>query len=158
MPPIVPCLWFDTQAEEAANFYTSVFPSSRILGVSHNGKGMHRPEGMVLTVDFELDGQRYVALNGGPEFPFTQAISLTIYCKTQDEIDSYWSKLVEGGGSEVMCGWLKDRYGLSWQVVPESIPRMLTHGSPAARDRVMQAVMGMVKLDLAALERAFEGT
>ena len=157
MKGISPCLWFDEQAEEAAKFYVSIFPNSRITGMSHYVENMPKPPGTVLTVTFELDGQEYIALNGGPETSFTDAVSLTVLCETQAEIDAYWSKLTAGGGKEVQCGWLKDKYGLAWQIVPAQIHQMLTAGDPLRTQRVMDAVMGMVKLDLAAIQRAWEG-
>lgn len=156
MQRITPCLWFDTQAEEAARFYVSIFKNSRIGTISHYGEGMPLPAGTVLTVMFELDGQQFMALNGGPIFPFTEAVSLMVWGDTQEEIDGYWAKLSEGG-KEVECGWLKDRYGLSWQVVPSAFQEMMKSPDEAAKARMMQAVMGMVKLDLAAMRKAFEG-
>ncbi|WP_431781493.1 VOC family protein [Streptomyces chumphonensis] len=157
MPRITPNLWFDTQGEEAAAFYCSVFPNSRITHVAHYGEAGPRPAGTVLTVDFELDGQRYVALNGGPEFTFDEAVSLSIDCADQDEVDHYWTKLSEGG-EEGPCGWLKDRYGLSWQVVPRRLEELLADPDAARADRAMKAMLGMKKLDVAALEAAADGT
>src|SRR5438105_1066121 len=137
---IAPCLWFDTQAEEAANFYCSVFKNSRIGKISRfpkAGQEIHgKPAGSVMTVEFELDDQPFVALNGGPQFKFDEAVSFQISCDTQADIDHYWSKLTAGGGSEGPCGWLKDRYGLSWQVVPAAIPKMMTDPDPAKSERV----------------------
>jgi len=156
MDKITPFLWFDGKAEEAANFYVSIFPNSKISGIARNGKNMPGPEGAVLTVSFVLNGQNYVALNVGPGFPFTQAISLFISCTRQEEIDYYWQRLT-AGGKEVQCGWLVDKYGLSWQVVPDKIMQWLTGGDQAASDRVMQAVMKMVKLDYAKLQGAYHG-
>lgn len=156
MPRITPCLWFDTQAEEAARFYASIFKNSKVGTISRYGEGMPMPAGTVLTVSFELDGQELMALNGGPIFPFTEAVSLMIWCDSQEEIDHYWSKLTDGG-KEVECGWLKDRYGLSWQVVPSAFKEMMASPDEAAKDRMMKALLGMVKLDAAALKRAFEG-
>jgi predicted 3-demethylubiquinone-9 3-methyltransferase (glyoxalase superfamily) len=153
---ITPCLWFDTEAEEAARFYASIFRNSRITAVTHYGEGMPMPKGTVLTVRFELDGQEFLALNGGPTFPFTEAISLMVECKDQKEIDFYWSKLLDGG-ADAQCGWLKDKYGLSWQVVPEGLEKLLGDADPAKANRVMQAIMGMVKLDVAKLEAAYAG-
>ncbi len=154
---IAPCLWFDTQAEEAANFYISIFEDSRIVEISRYDQGRRKPEGSVLMVVFELAGQRFMALNGGPEFAFSEAISLSVDCDTQAEIDYFWEKLASGGGRPVQCGWLKDKYGLSWQIVPASLSGMLDdHRSDRAR-RVMDAVMGMVKLDLATLQKAYDG-
>src|SRR4051812_29325727 len=118
MHDITSCLWFDTQAEDAANFYTSVFPNSKIVDVARYGSAGPRDEGTVMTVSFELDGQKFVALNGGPQFTFSEAISFQVFCDTQDEVDGFWSRLTEGGGEEGPCGWLKDRFGLSWQIIP----------------------------------------
>ncbi|HZP13444.1 MAG TPA: VOC family protein [Nevskiaceae bacterium] len=151
---IAPCLWFDRNAEEAAKFYCSIFPNSKIRSVSHYGDGMQLPKGTVLAVMFELDGQPVMGLNGGPLFTFSEAISLVVYCDTQKEIDHYWSKLTAGGGQEVQCGWLKDKFGLSWQVVPSGLERMLDGRDPARVQRVMDVVMKSVKLDLAAMEQA----
>ena len=153
---ITPCLWFDTEAEEAARFYVSIFRNSRITAITHYGEGMPMPKGTVLTVRFVLDGQEYLALNGGPTFPFTEAISLMVECKDQKEIDFYWNQLL-GGGSEAQCGWLKDKYGLSWQVVPEGLEKLIGDEDPVRANRVLQAIMGMVKLDLAKLEAAYAG-
>ena len=157
---IAPCLWFDHQAEEAARFYVSVFPGSRIVAISHYGEvgqEIHRrPPGSVLTVEFELQGQPMTALNGGPLFTFSEAVSLQVLCDSQAEIDAYWAALTAGGGQESQCGWLKDRYGFSWQVVGRNMDRLLTSGQAAA-DRVMAALFPMKKLDLAALEAAFRG-
>lgn len=156
MQRFTPCLWFDTQAEEAARFYTSIFPKSRILGISYYGEGMPLPKGTVLTVQFRLQGEEFLALNGGPAFKFTEAISMMVNCKTQKEIDRYWEKLTEGG-QEVECGWLKDKYGLSWQVVPAELYGMMKSKDTRKVDRMMQAVMTMKKLDLAKLKAAFKG-
>jgi predicted 3-demethylubiquinone-9 3-methyltransferase (glyoxalase superfamily) len=155
---IAPCLWFDTQAEEAANFYVSVFKNARIEHVSRYGKvgrEVHGKEpGSVMVVEFRLDGQTFTALNGGPRFKFNEAVSLQVFCDNQDEIDYFWNKLSQGG-EEGPCGWLKDKYGLSWQIVPAGLPKMLTGGAPEKADRVVAAVMTMKKLDLNALERAY---
>ena len=153
MKRITPCLWFDTEGEEAANFYTSVFRNSRILGVTHYGEAGPRPAGTVLTVNFELDGQEFVALNGGPEFTFDEAISFQISCQDQDEVDYYWGKLTEGG-EEGPCGWLKDRFGLSWQVVPTRLMELLEDPDAGKSQRAMQAMLGMKKIDIAAVEQA----
>ena len=150
---LTPCLWFDTEAEAAAKYYTSIFPNSRILDVSHFGEAGPRPAGMVLTVSFELDGHEFTALNGGPEFKFNEAISFQIRCETQDEVDQYWAKLTEGG-EEGPCGWLKDRYGVSWQVIPKRLEELLTDPDPDRSQRAMRAMMQMKKLDVAALEEA----
>ena len=155
MPKITPFLWFDTQAEEAAQLYTSAFPNSRIVEVSRYGDAGPGPAGSVMTVEFDLDGQRFVALNGGPEFTFTEAVSFQIDCKSQEEVDHYWEALSEGG-EKGPCGWLKDRFGLSWQVVPDSLPRLLTDPDREKSQRVMAAMMKMGKLDIAELERAAE--
>ena len=154
---ITPCLWFDTQAEEAARFYTSIFKNSKVGAISYYAEGMPMPKGTVLTVMFELDGQELMALNGGPTFQFTEAVSLVVTCEDQKEIDYFWSKLLEGGGQESQCGWLKDKYGLSWQVTPKSIAKMIVDKDPAKVSRVMQALMPMVKLDVAKLEAAYAG-
>ena len=153
MPRITPNLWFDSEAEEAAEFYVSVFPNSRITATTHYPEGGHPPAGSVLTVEFVLDGQEYTAINGGPMFTFSEAISLLVNCADQQEIDYYWAKLTEGG-EESMCGWLKDRYGLSWQVVPADWVDMLNGADPARAQRMMQAMFGMKKLDVAALRAA----
>jgi predicted 3-demethylubiquinone-9 3-methyltransferase (glyoxalase superfamily) len=153
MPRITPNLWFDTESEEAAEFYVSVFPNSEVRNVSYYNEAGPRPAGTVLTVEFVLDGQDFTAINGGPQFPFTEAISLLINCADQDEVDYYWAKLSEGG-EEGQCGWLKDRYGVSWQVVPRGMEEMLGDPDPARAQRAMQAMLGMKKLDLAALKAA----
>ena len=153
MHEITPCLWFDTDGEEAAKFYTSVFPNSRIVDVARYGEAGPRAEGTVMTVSFELDGQKFVALNGGPEFRFSEAISFQVSCKTQDEVDSFWSKLSEGG-EEGPCGWLKDRYGLSWQIIPTALPELLSDPDPEKSQRVMRAMLKMKKIEIDALERA----
>ena len=158
---ISPCLWFDTQAEEAAKFYCSVFKHAKLGKISRfpdaGQEVHHKPAGSVLTVEFELDGQPFVALNGGPQFKFDEAVSFQIYCDTQADIDYYWDKLAGGGGQEGPCGWLKDKFGLSWQVVPSAIPRMMSDPDTAKSARVMNAFMTMKKLDLAAIERAYAG-
>ena len=155
MQKITPFLWFDNQAEEAVNFYVSVFKNSNVKGMTHyTGEEPSGQKGAVMTVSFELDGQEFVALNGGPQFKFTEAVSLVVNCETQEEIDYYWEKLTADGGEEVQCGWLTDKYGLSWQVVPTKICEWA--GDPAKFQRVMHAVMQMKKIDIAALERAYE--
>jgi predicted 3-demethylubiquinone-9 3-methyltransferase (glyoxalase superfamily) len=156
MPKITPWLWFDTQAEEAANFYTSVFPNSKVGEITRYGPAGPRPEGMVMTVSFELDGQEVVGLNGGPEFTFTEAFSFQVRCEDQAEVDRYWSALSEGG-EEGPCGWLKDKYGVSWQVFPSALPKMLMDSDKATSARVMSAFMKMKKFDLAQLTRAYQG-
>lgn len=153
MQKITPCLWFDTAVEEAARFYTSVFPNSRIVHIARYGPAGPRPAGTVMTVSFELDGQTFVALNGGPEFTFTEAISFQVSCQTQDEVDSFWSRLSEGG-EEGPCGWLKDKFGVSWQIVPTVLPELLDDPDPEKSDRVMQAMLGMRKIEIDALEQA----
>ena len=154
MQKITPCLWFDGQAEEAATFYTSVFGgTSRILEVSHYGKAGPRQEGSVMTVTFELDGQRFVALNGGPDFTFNEAISFQIGCETQDEVDAFWAKLTDGG-REGPCGWLTDRFGVSWQIVPSRLVELIGDPDPARSDGAMRAMLGMGKIDIRALEEA----
>jgi predicted 3-demethylubiquinone-9 3-methyltransferase (glyoxalase superfamily) len=158
MPTIAPNLWFDTQAEEAARFYCSVFPNSRIRLVSYYGEAGPGPAGTVLTVDFELDGQPFTAINGGPQFTFSEAISLLINCADQAEVDYYWDALRAGGGEESMCGWLKDRYGLSWQVVPEGMAEVMADPDPSRAERAMRAMLTMRKLDVAALRAAADGT
>jgi predicted 3-demethylubiquinone-9 3-methyltransferase (glyoxalase superfamily) len=157
MPRITPNLWFDTQAEEAAEFYVSIFPNSKVTDVTYYTDAGPRPAGTVLTVSFLLDGQEITAINGGPEFTFSEAVSLLINCADQDEVDYYWAKLTDGG-EESQCGWLKDRYGLSWQVVPEGWASLFTDADPARVDRVMQAMFQMRKLDLAALQAAADQT
>jgi predicted 3-demethylubiquinone-9 3-methyltransferase (glyoxalase superfamily) len=158
---ITPFLWFDTQAEEAAKFYTSIFKSSRIMGTTYYAaeaaKASGRPEGSVMTVEFELSGQRFTALNGGPIFKFTEALSLVVHCDTQEEVDHYWQSLTAGGGQEVQCGWLKDRFGLSWQVVPRILLELIQDKDPAKSRRVMAAMMQMKKIDIEPLCRAAEG-
>jgi predicted 3-demethylubiquinone-9 3-methyltransferase (glyoxalase superfamily) len=156
MQRITPMLWFDGQAEEAAKFYVSVFKNSKIKDVTHYGDEPPSRKGQVMTVSFELDGQEFTALNGGPQFKFTEAISLVINCETQEEIDYYWGKLTADGGEEVQCGWLADKYGLSWQVVPGKFFEQWVK-DPAGLQRVMHEVMQMVKLDLARMQKAFEG-
>jgi predicted 3-demethylubiquinone-9 3-methyltransferase (glyoxalase superfamily) len=153
MPEITPFLWFDTDAEEAAEFYTSVFPNSKIVDVSHYGSAGPRPEGTVMTVAFELDGQKFVALNGGPEFTFSEAVSFEVDCQSQEEVDAYWSKLSEGG-EEGPCGWLKDKFGLSWQVVPTRLMDLLGDPDREKSQRVMEAMLKMKKIVIDDLERA----
>jgi len=150
---ITPNLWFDTESEEAAQFYTEIFPNSRIVNVTHYTEGAPREAGMVMTVEFELDGNRFVAINGGPEFKFDEAVSFEIECKDQEEIDYYWERLTDGG-KEVQCGWLTDRFGLSWQVVPTGMDEIFADPDPARAERAMKALLGMVKLDIAELRRA----
>ena len=153
MREISPCLWFDTEGEEAATLYTSVFPSSKIGRIARYGSAGPRPEGTVMTVSFELGGQEFLALNGGPDYTFSEAISFQVSCETQEEVDAYWSKLSEGG-EEGPCGWLKDRFGVSWQIVPTALPRLLGDRDAERSQRVMQAMLGMKKIEIAELERA----
>jgi predicted 3-demethylubiquinone-9 3-methyltransferase (glyoxalase superfamily) len=153
---IKPNLWFDTEAEDAANFYTSIFDDSRIVSVSRYTEGSPRPAGMVMAVEFELNGQRFSGINGGPEFKFNEAISFLITCETQEEIDRYWELLTDGG-EEGPCGWCKDRYGVSWQVAPSGIEEMLANPDQERAKRAMQAMMQMRKIDLAALREAADG-
>jgi predicted 3-demethylubiquinone-9 3-methyltransferase (glyoxalase superfamily) len=156
MPRITPNLWFDTESKEAAEFYVSVFPNSEITTVTRYGEAGPRQAGMVLTVEFVLDGQEYVAINGGPQFSFSEAISLMVNCADQDEVDYYWGALSEGG-EEGPCGWLKDRYGLSWQVCPAGMAELLNDPDQARGQRAMKAMLGMSKIDLAALQAAAQG-
>lgn len=153
MPTTTPCLWFDDQAEQAARFYTSIFPNSTIVDVSRYTDAGPGTAGSVMTVLFELDGQRFVGLNGGPVFRFNEAVSFQIDCADQDEVDYYWARLADGG-EEGPCGWLKDRFGLSWQVVPAALPALLSDPDPARAQRAMAAMMDMGKLDVAALRAA----
>ena len=155
MQKITPFLWFDNQAEEAAKFYVSVFKNSKMGQVSRYGDGMPLPKGTVMTAAFEIEGQPYIALNGGPEYKFTPAVSFVINCDTQKEIDYYWDKLSEGG-EEGVCGWLKDRYGLSWQVVPEGWEEIAKDPNPRKAEAAMTALFGMKKIDLAAIQAAVE--
>lgn len=160
---ITPCLWFDSQAEDAARCYTAIFPDSRIGQITYYGQAgqeIHgRPPGSVLTVAFELDGQPFTALNGGPMYQFTEAISLQVHCETQAEIDHYWNRLTAGSDPATQqCGWLKDQFGLSWQVVPAILPKLLSDPDPQKTGRVMQALFPMQKLDIATLQRAYDGT
>ena len=153
MDKITPCLWFDTEGEDAANFYTSLFKNSRILDISRYGEAGPRPAGSVMTVAFELDGRSFVALNGGPDFPFTEAVSLQVSCESQDEVDELWASLSEGG-EEGPCGWLKDRFGLSWQIIPTALNELLSDPDPARAQRAMAAMLEMRKIDIAALKKA----
>jgi predicted 3-demethylubiquinone-9 3-methyltransferase (glyoxalase superfamily) len=157
---IYQCLWFDNQADEAANFYVSIFKNSKIGNVTHYGlsasKASGQPEGSVMTVEFELDGQRYMALNAGPAFKFNPAISMVVNCETQEEIDHFWKEL-SNGGKIVECGWLTDKYGISWQIVPAVLEEMRRDKDPAKNDRVMAQVVKMKKLEIEPLQRAFNG-
>jgi predicted 3-demethylubiquinone-9 3-methyltransferase (glyoxalase superfamily) len=154
---INPSLWFDDQAEEAANHYVSIFKNSKIVRIARYPAGSPGPEGSVMTVDFELNGQRFNAINGGPQFTFTEAVSLLVDCDSQDEVDEYWAKLTADGGQEVQCGWLKDKYGLSWQIVPPGFDEMIASGDPVKAQRAMQAMLQMKKLDVNELRRAYDG-
>lgn len=159
---ITPCLWFDTQAEDAARFYCAIFPNSRIQQISRYGEAgyeIHRKRaGSVLTVSFELAGQAFTALNGGPEFSFNEAVSFQVACDTQDELDRYWDALSAGGAEQAQqCGWLKDRYGVSWQIIPAALPDMMCDADPRKTERVMNALLQMKKLDIAKLQQAFAG-
>jgi predicted 3-demethylubiquinone-9 3-methyltransferase (glyoxalase superfamily) len=156
MQKISPYLWFTNQAEEAANHYTSIFKNSRILDISRYGEGAPMPAGTAMTVTFELAGQRFLALNGGPEFSFTEAVSFLVDCESQEEVDYFWDRLTEGG-EESQCGWLKDKYGLSWQIVPSVLGSLLGGPDPAGAGRAMQAMFGMRKLDIQALQDAYDG-
>jgi predicted 3-demethylubiquinone-9 3-methyltransferase (glyoxalase superfamily) len=153
---IVPNLWFDTESEEAAAFYVSVFPNSRIVNVTHYTEAGPREAGAVMTVEFELDGQPFVAIDGGPEFKFDEAVSFAIECEDQEEIDYYWDKLTDGG-EESQCGWLRDRFGLSWQVVPTGMEEIFADPDRGRAERAMRALLGMKKLDIAALREAADG-
>jgi predicted 3-demethylubiquinone-9 3-methyltransferase (glyoxalase superfamily) len=159
---IQPCLWFDNEAEDAARFYVGIFKNARILMITRYGKAgfeIHgRPEGSVMTVEFELDGQKFTALNGGPHFKFNEAVSFEIHCETQEEIDYYWEKLTPGGDPKAQqCGWLKDKFGLSWQVVPTTLTAMLTDETSEASQRAFETLLHMKKLDIEELKRAYEG-
>jgi len=161
MQKITPFLWFNDNAEQAVKFYVSVFKKSKILKITRyddgSSKASGRPAGSVMTVEFELNGQPFTALNGGPHVKFTDAVSFVVHCRTQAELDHYWKKLAGGGGQEIQCGWLKDKYGLSWQIVPENLLELLSGKDPAKSQRVMAALMGMVKLDIKKLKAAYAG-
>jgi predicted 3-demethylubiquinone-9 3-methyltransferase (glyoxalase superfamily) len=161
MEKIIPCLWFDSNAEEAVNFYTSIFKNSKIGKISRYGKEGYeihgKPEGTVLTVEFELNGQTFTALNGGPAFKFNEAISFQVHCESQNEVDHYWEKLSQGGDEKAQqCGWLKDKYGVSWQIVPTVLGEMLQDKDPKKSGRVMNALLQMKKIDIRTLEKAYE--
>ncbi len=153
MQKITPCLWFDTEGEEAAKFYTSIFENSRILDISHYGDAGPRPAGTVMTVSFELEGQEYLALNGGSEFRFNESVSFQVHCETQEEVDRFWNNLTDGG-EEGPCGWLKDKYGLSWQIIPTVLPELLGDPDPEKSQRAMKAMLDMKKIDINALRKA----
>ena len=162
MPKITPCLWFDNQAEEAANFYTSIFKKSKIGNISRYGKEGYevhgREAGTVLNIDFEIEGQRFTGLNGGPIFKFNEAISFVVHCKTQKQVDYYWEKLSEDGDKKAQqCGWLKDKYGVSWQIVPDVLDEMLQDKDAKKSERVMKSLLQMKKLDIEELKRAYKG-
>jgi predicted 3-demethylubiquinone-9 3-methyltransferase (glyoxalase superfamily) len=150
---ITPCLWFNGQAEEAANFYVSIFNNSKILNIAHYSKAGPGSAGSVMTVSFQLDGQEFLALNGGPLFQFTEATSFIVYCETQDEVDTFWEKL-SAGGEEVQCGWLKDKYGLSWQIVPTVLSELMSQSAPEKSQKVMSALLQMRKLNIETLLKA----
>ncbi|WP_457962465.1 VOC family protein [Arthrobacter sp. D1-29] len=156
MQKISTCLWFENQAEEAAGLYTSVFSDSRILNVARFGEGGPGPVGQAMTVEFEIEGRRFMALNGGPASNFTEAVSFVVDCADQDEVDRYWTALTDGG-SEQQCGWLKDRYGVSWQIIPSVLGSLLGGADPEGSQRAMQAMLGMRKLDIAQLQQAYDG-
>jgi predicted 3-demethylubiquinone-9 3-methyltransferase (glyoxalase superfamily) len=155
MPRITPFLWFDSQAEDAAHFYISIFRNSKVVSVNRYGEAGPGPKGSVMTVKFQLDGQEFVALNGGPHFKFSEAISFVVNCETQEEVDEFWEKLSEGG-EKVQCGWLKDKYGLSWQVVPTDLVKMLQDKDPEKSKAVMEAMLQMKKIDIKGLKEAYE--
>ncbi|HLQ59286.1 MAG TPA: VOC family protein [Gemmatimonadales bacterium] len=157
MQKITPFLWFDNNAEEAAQFYTSVFKNSRILSVSRYGDAGPGPKGSVMVVSFQLEGQQFTALNGGPPFKFSEAFSFVVSCENQQEIDYYWNKLTSGGGQESQCGWLKDKFGFSWQIVPTALGKLMSDKDATKASRVMQALLQMKKLEIATLEEAAEG-
>lgn len=162
MQNITPCLWFDDQAEEAVNFYVSLFRNSKVVNITRYGEAgaqaSGRPEGSVMTATFRLNGQEFMALNGGPVFTFTQAISFVVKCETQEELDGLWQRLSEGGDEQAQqCGWLKDRYGLSWQIVPTVLDEMMQDGDPNKTEQVIKALLPMKKIDIATLKKAYEG-
>jgi predicted 3-demethylubiquinone-9 3-methyltransferase (glyoxalase superfamily) len=156
MKNITPCLWFNNNAEEAVNYYISIFKDSKIVNLSRYGKGAPMPEGTVLTILFQLNGQDFMALNGGPGFQFSEAISLFVDCENQQEVDAFWDKLIADGGEESQCGWLKDKFGLSWQIVPDALGGLLSGPDPAKSQKVFDALMQMKKIDVATLQRAYE--
>ncbi|HHY85493.1 MAG TPA: VOC family protein [Verrucomicrobia bacterium] len=161
MQKIAPCLWFNDNAEEAVKFYTSIFRKSKVGRIARYDKAGEkvsgRPAGSVMSIDFRIEGQDFTALNGGPHFKFNEAVSFVVHCRTQREVDYYWRKLTAGGGKEQQCGWLKDRFGVSWQVVPVALHKLMNSRDPARRQRVMEALLKMVKLDVGKLEKAAEG-
>lgn len=157
MPKITPFLWFDHQAEEAANLYVSIFKNSKVTSITRYGEAGPGPKGTAMTVQFRLDGQEFIALNGGPHFTFNESISFSVDCKTQEEVDEYWTKLTADGGEEGPCGWLKDRFGLSWQINPSILGKMLSDPDPQKAKRTMEAMLKMKKIDIAELQRAYDG-
>ena len=157
MSNIAPCLWFDDRIEEAVNFYVSLFPNAKILSKSAYDDAGPMEKGKVMVMTFELDGVEFMALNGGPRFKFTEAVSFLVKCETQAEVDRYWSTLIANGGAESMCGWLKDRFGLSWQIVPNALGRLMGDKDKQKANRVMQAMLKMQKIDIAELQRAYDG-
>ena len=157
MQKITPCLWFNGQVEEALDFYTSVFDSARVKDVSYYDKGSPMGAGAILTATFDIEGQEFMILNGGPQFTFNEAISFVVHCNDQEEIDYYWNNLTANGGQESMCGWLKDRYGISWQIVPAMIAKLMAGTEPEKSARAFQALMQMKKIDIATLETAYKG-
>ena len=157
MPKITPFLWFEHQAEEAATLYVSIFKNSKVTSVSRYGEAGPGPKGTAMTVQFQLDGQEFIALNGGPHFKFNESISFSVECKTQEEVDEYWAKLTADGGEEGPCGWLKDKFGLSWQINPTILGKMLSDPDPQKSKRAMEAMLKMKKIDIAELQRAYDG-
>ena len=157
MQKISPFIWFDNNAEEAMNFYLSIFKDSKAVRVAHNPPGAPGPEGALLVASIQLEGQEIILMNGGPGHPLTDAISLTVNCSNQEEVDYYWNKLLEGGGNEIACGWLKDKFGLYWQITPIILPQLLSDPDRAKAGRVMQAMMKMIKMDIAAVKAAADG-
>jgi len=156
MQKITPFLWFDSNAEEAANFYTSIFKNSKILNVARYGEAGPGPKGSAMTVTFQLDGQQFIALNGGPHYTFSPAISFFVNCETQAEVDEFWNKL-SAGGKEVQCGWLKDKFGVSWQIIPNALMELMSDKDPAKSQRVFKAMLQMTKIDIEGLKRAYRG-
>lgn len=154
---IRPYLWFNDQAEEAAKFYASIFDNSRVVSVTRDQVGVGGPKGRAMAVEFQLEGQNFLALNGGPQFKFTEAISFLVDCETQAEVDEFWGKLTAGGGEESQCGWLKDKYGLSWQIIPRALFEMIGDKDPAKAKRAMEAMLQMKKIDIAGMKRAYDG-
>ncbi len=157
MQKITPFLWYDDKAEEAAKFYCSIFKDSKVLSINRYGDAGPGPKGSVMVAEFQIEGQKFVALNGGPHFKFTEAISFVINCETQEEVDYFWEKLTADGGAESQCGWLRDKYGLSWQVVPTVLIELMKDKDPEKSQRVMKAMLQMKKIDIPTLKRAYEG-